>query len=580
MPGRIPWERMTGDDIETLIAVFICKENPEAVRIRPSRGDGGIDLLYKRDDGSYDIYQVKKFATNLSSSHKTQIINSWRRVQEYCKENQMTICNWYLVLPLDPTLENRTWFMTEIEDVSSFKCHWYGLTKIEAWASAMPEVYDYYMADGKEKINQQIKMILEAAQMPDLRDQKELTKKLFTYAEMLSGTDPNYAYTIRAISKYDKNDPIFITRPGLVYSRSITNSEGYSVGIDVIAKYAAATKFAPLKGSFTLYADTSEKNQKLLDFIQYGTPFTELSVQNIKGTLFKSLPDETEDVVSSSIRLLEKVDSHPKSFILVSDDTHVILKQVSRTSGQTGIEWIGKDESQLICVRLRTEKDTLYTTLELSVDFDSLSGSEVAAAFCAVRFLYAVSRSQEIELNTIDGDTVYANHNTCSFDKDVINEWYGIISSLKKIHDSAFVDFRCPDFKVVKPTDVKRWKEIEHLLSDELLIRHWDTLTIVQDSDTHVNYPAGVRIFSKLKAIIGTDEICLGYSQQWLNAAFITDSTTSEKKRVLHSSSAIGDLLVECRVTLKNEDKKKVSRVFVGPLLDMSAYSQYITSVQ
>ncbi|GGI12530.1 hypothetical protein GCM10007377_01420 [Galliscardovia ingluviei] len=578
MPGRIPWERISGDDVETIIAVFICRENPEAMRIRPSRGDGGIDLLCKRDDGSYDVYQVKKFATNLSNSHKSQIVNSWRRVQEYCRENQMTICNWYLVLPLDPTLENRTWFKTTIEDCSSFKCHWYGLTNIEAWASAMPEVYDYYMADGKEEINRQIKMILEAAQESDLRDQNELTKKLFTYAELLSSTDPNYAYTIRAISKYDKNNPLFITRPGLVYSSSITNSEGYSVVIDVIAKYTAATEFAPLKESFTLYADTSEKKQELLDFIQYGTPFTELSIQNIKGTLFKSLIEEAEDVISSSIRLLKKTDPHPTSFILVSDDTHVVLKQVSRTSGQTGIEWVGKDESQLIHVRLRTEKDTLHTTLELSVDFDSLSGSDVSAAFCAVRFLYAVSRSQEIELDTIDGDTIYANQGVRLFDEEVINEWYSIISSLKTIYDSAFGDFRCPDFKVVKMTDVKRWKEIEYLLSDELVIRHWDTMTFVQDSDTCVNFPAGVCIFSKLKAIIGTDEIFLGYSQQWLNATSITYPTTSKEECVLHSSPEIGDLLVERRITLKNEDKKKASRVFIGPLLDMSAYAQYITS--
>lgn len=47
MPGRIPWERISGDEAETIIAVYVCRENPDAVKVRPSRGDGGIDLLCK-----------------------------------------------------------------------------------------------------------------------------------------------------------------------------------------------------------------------------------------------------------------------------------------------------------------------------------------------------------------------------------------------------------------------------------------------------------------------------------------------------------------------------------------------------
>ena len=45
MPGRIPWERISGDEAETIIAVYVCRENPDAVKVRPSRGDGGIDLI-------------------------------------------------------------------------------------------------------------------------------------------------------------------------------------------------------------------------------------------------------------------------------------------------------------------------------------------------------------------------------------------------------------------------------------------------------------------------------------------------------------------------------------------------------
>ena len=112
-----------------------------------------------------------------------------------------------------------------------------GLANVEAWASAMPEVYDYYMADGREAVDQRIKSLLKAAQKPDLRDSKELTKKLFEDAEFLSKIDPHYAYSVRLISKYDKNGFTFSNRPNLMYSEIMTNSEGYSVVIEAIAKY-------------------------------------------------------------------------------------------------------------------------------------------------------------------------------------------------------------------------------------------------------------------------------------------------------------------------------------------------------
>lgn len=45
MTGRIPWTRYSGEDIESVLATFISLEERDAIKIRPSRGDGGIDLI-------------------------------------------------------------------------------------------------------------------------------------------------------------------------------------------------------------------------------------------------------------------------------------------------------------------------------------------------------------------------------------------------------------------------------------------------------------------------------------------------------------------------------------------------------
>lgn len=85
--------------METLLAVFICKQRPEANRVRPSSGDNGIDLQVKNGDGTYDVYQVKKFAHTLKTSQKSQIKKSLKSLNDYIRETGYKVANWYLSCP-------------------------------------------------------------------------------------------------------------------------------------------------------------------------------------------------------------------------------------------------------------------------------------------------------------------------------------------------------------------------------------------------------------------------------------------------------------------------------------------------
>ena len=113
------------------------------------------------------------------------------------------------------------------------------------------------------------------------------------------------------------------------------------------------------------------------------------------------------------------------------------------------------------------------------------------------------------------------------------------------------------------------------------MIRHWDTLKFTKDSNECISFPTGVYGISKLIVPIGDQDVFLGYSQWWLNAASITEPSDTNRECVLHSSVDICDLLVEHRIkALKREDRDKVSRIFIGPVLDLSAYQQYAVPVQ
>lgn len=42
---RVEWTRNEPGDIGQVVSMLLCRENPSAVRVRPSCGDGGIDVL-------------------------------------------------------------------------------------------------------------------------------------------------------------------------------------------------------------------------------------------------------------------------------------------------------------------------------------------------------------------------------------------------------------------------------------------------------------------------------------------------------------------------------------------------------
>ena len=80
---RIAWERYEGNDIEAVVAMLINREHPNSVRITPSRGDGGVDILDRgaAADGGDVVYQVKRYTKPLSANQQDRVEESWSRLQ-------------------------------------------------------------------------------------------------------------------------------------------------------------------------------------------------------------------------------------------------------------------------------------------------------------------------------------------------------------------------------------------------------------------------------------------------------------------------------------------------------------------
>ena len=125
---RIEWTRTEPGDIEHLVAMLLCRENPAATHIRPSRGDGGIDVLVPADDGSgIIVYQVKSFHSNLTASQKAQVERSFHRLVDFAKAHDLKVLEWYLTLPLDPTTENLLDWLADLTAGHDLTVGWRGL---------------------------------------------------------------------------------------------------------------------------------------------------------------------------------------------------------------------------------------------------------------------------------------------------------------------------------------------------------------------------------------------------------------------------------------------------------------------
>jgi hypothetical protein len=274
----VPWVTTPPDLIEQIVAVLLGNRNPEALRIRPSRGDGGLDVLVPAArPGYFDCYQVKRFATNLEDSQKRQIVESLRRARDTHNDpsNPFLIVTWLLTLPLDPTREQYQWLRDEAADANvPFDVEWRGLVFLEGLASDYPQVIDYYLRDGKDRLEGSIAALRDLAQLPASRsgtalEPADAVDRLRNLGEALNRDDPHYRYDFEVTA----NEPILLDRPFLVAS-VVDATVGSYVTFHVYARYRDAPEDRPIPVSFSIVRTnlSPEAAEAVEQMLQYGTP--------------------------------------------------------------------------------------------------------------------------------------------------------------------------------------------------------------------------------------------------------------------------------------------------------------------
>lgn len=279
--SSVPWVTTAPELVEKIVAVMLSRENERAHRIRASKGDGGLDIVVPTGPklpGPVTDYQVKYFATNLSGNQKAQIEHSLLSARDTHLDpaSGFTIDLWLLTLPLDQTREQSEWLasLATTHEIP-FPVEWRGLNFLDGLAAKYGDVVDYYLSDGRVRLESSIKDLRGLVGLPDGSDPGHLLLPADVYEPLsnlflaLNRDDPHYRYEYELTAM--PPPPVF--RPGLVASASRTEG-GVCITVHIIARYELATVDVPVPISIQIDPSTMDETTKeaLDNFLKYGSP--------------------------------------------------------------------------------------------------------------------------------------------------------------------------------------------------------------------------------------------------------------------------------------------------------------------
>lgn len=559
MTGRIPWTRYSGEDIESVLATFISLEERDAIKIRPSRGDGGIDLIVYLDAETVDIYQIKKFAENLKNGQKAQIENSWQELSATTAELHVKINSWHLVMPLDPTNENLRW-AKELVEPSGTKFIWDGLSRVDGWASKYPEVIDYYFSNGKEEVSEYAAKLLSMANLPDCSDPVILENRLRGLCSNLDKLDPYYAYSVHVLSEYDKRDDFSTRAPGVVVSQILVTPGSGRIAIDVIEKTPIASMLHPLTFYVKIIAGTDEEKEQAQNFIEYGMPFTSLpaevidqdcqlpvgrSYEGFRRGIIKSFDLNTSNCIRSASLFWEGCGE----LQLIVDKT---------THGTKGVFFSAHDDTETFKLNFKWDASQPGGTLNYEFSFSNLANKRSRDVARTYRFL-SEATDKKVDLR-INGTSALSFNLDIRDDLiDLNNKLYGLAVALETVNRAADSEMPFPDVYKTTKGEIANLRDAARLLDGESVVYSWESHWFNLDGDKVQNLecPSLALWIKPLTVRLGDRGVFCGFAQTTLVVGSFecsTDQTNdSERKLVLSPDDQYGNKAVRVMVPPNEE---------------------------
>jgi hypothetical protein len=515
----VAWTVIGGEVAETVLSNLLYNDHPNAVRIRPSRGDLGIDVLVPLDPSGelFDVYQLKKFAQNLEDSEKRQIKDSFRRFLIGVGRHRVPAADWYLMMPLDPTKDNYlTWFnampdeviaemfadadlaLTEEEkqrittwrEADGRRIEWKGAIYCDNLAAKYRFVIDYYINGADQTIRDAVKDIAALARtdrsLADSSDSDAGTVALRTPAEMfdhlktLQGvldTDPHYRYGISLDPTPPDIDP---DEPDLVAATQVSQEDGQTVTVRVYQRFAEALNERPIKLNFQILTEHTTFDRQSFELWQkYGKALT------APAEIAADLPGGLGDAMSGGVAQVS---------IGAAGQTQECRFRIRRPDGTTGEPFPfsitvsagtagesghGSDHTGFLSFELISDRETRVGTWEFTRK--ELVGSEVVAALPTIEFMQELRAPNTLEIAPRYGQFVtYAEvPPTESVFPDALMAYLRALAVVQTVTATPIL---IPDLTTLTVADVEAATEAAALVSGQVVLGKWQSIRIGPDA--------------------------------------------------------------------------------------------------
>ncbi|TDD57690.1 hypothetical protein E1263_22625 [Kribbella antibiotica] len=556
--------------------------NEHALRIRPSQGDFGIDVIVptSHTPARWDVYQVKKFATNLDTNQKAQIDKSFRRVLIALVRGKVPLNDWYLVTPLDPTLNNlQDWFeetparavealaedsdlevtAAELDTINEWLeapdriIAWKGLNFCETLAGDYPRVIDYYLHGGRDRLRDAVADLAALLRVDsalrvhdsaapgegsaavlepgDIRDH-------LSRLDRVLDTDPHFRYGY----SLDLRPPDLHSEPRLVAAtqEQISDDRWLTVKIYARSPQSLEERPIPMKLEFS-FEDDDEDRAAFETWRKYGKPFEGAASFSVRLPGGLSTDGEVGRIRLSPAAVEGAV--HRRRLRIVDPDGTSLAELTFTMSSATGLDrtgsWgQGSDESGVLSAEFLLDGTALSGTCNFTLA--PVAGLDARKVLPALRFAAALTTP-----NTLQASTEYGPFRDFSAipagDPLAEPALAGFVEDLDTIQTVTNVPVQVPDVEILSSEDIRQIRRAASLIRGKTSVGSWTDLTFEKHEEIALN-PGDhyqISLFEPLSAPINSTTLPLGYMDRTALSAQVDSVDGNTVRIVPHSSDAV-----------------------------------------
>ena len=249
MPIR--WDELGSQKYEDMVSVLLSRLHPDAQRIDGKGGDDGRDvqIVDERHGSISHAFELKSFTGRMTSVRRRQVVRSLTRAANLEPEQ------WTLVVPIDPTPNELSWFRKIGMDYP-FPMNWLGKTWLDEKMAAFADIRRYFLEGAEHEV---ISLLRELqGEQAIVADIPNVLGRLRTLRERLNGIDPYYRYEIATGKAATSNLPTDV-------SLSVIFED---IRVDVYPKYKGASKDRPI--TVTLMVVVEPEYELIQNSLDYG----------------------------------------------------------------------------------------------------------------------------------------------------------------------------------------------------------------------------------------------------------------------------------------------------------------------